>query len=47
MRSSTSWPRSGRASPGAGSLERFDYWLKTFEYMRETAHFLLPVGRIQ
>ena len=24
---------------GAGNLERFDYWLKNFEAMRETAHF--------
>jgi hypothetical protein len=24
---------------GAGSLERFDYWLKNFEIMRETARF--------
>ncbi len=23
---------------GRGSLERFDYWLKSFEYMREVAH---------
>ena len=31
---------------GRGSLERFDYWLKTFEYMREVAHLCCLWGEL-
>ena len=35
--SSTSWPRFGRKVQGAGNLERFDYWLNKFRYLRAAA----------
>ena len=34
---STSWRRCGRGSTGPGNLERFDYWLNNFRYLRSIA----------
>ncbi len=37
--SSTSWPRSARASRGKGIGSDYEYWLANFRYMREIARF--------
>ena len=31
---------------GAGNLDRFDYWLNTFRYMRTMAEFGCAVGKL-